>query len=201
MGLPPAPAIQPPQLERRFQGQGDAVRHTIVVPTQSAEWRRLWAQETRLEAYLYIRVAHQLDLADPLLVVRVRGRETSYLSAQTRAAGIGRSETERDDWHRLRIDRTALEEATPLVVEVAPPTDRALGSGTIAVFGGYSLRATPSHAASAYFDGSRWTDDPAAIFPELDQWQAPAGQTLRARLFIELRLVDPETRRFVALYY
>jgi len=63
------------------------------------------------------------------------------------------------------------------------------------VAGGFSFRPSVAEGASAFFDGSAWRTEESALFDGV-----PEGAG-RLRYHIELRLVDPMTRRLLGIYY
>src|SRR5215213_5145629 len=97
------------------------------------------------------------------------------------------------------MSRQVLERDALLDVNISPSRPETFVPGSVAVVGGYSLRPTVRPTPSAFFDGERWSTDPASMFP---QWASRVRGA--ARYYVELRLVrvvPPGVRRLAATYY
>ncbi len=209
---PPAPAVQPATLERRFNLPTQQARHTIRLPLIDPGWQHLWSRTPEPEAYLYFLVATRAGVVDPSLTVLLGDGELGGLSPRTRLTPPKSAETgARDEqhWHRLPLSRRQLEGQPLLRVTVQPGPGFTPGGAGLG--GGYSYHPTMGPTPSEYFDGERWTTDPRLMLPDIPNiYGAPsrpyphpaAGAPIDpVRYFIELRLIDPQTRKLLAVYY
>jgi hypothetical protein len=195
----PAPALRldPLMLERRFDSPQQVARHTLRLPVHERAWAALWSARPESEAYLYFSVLSYNGYAgEPGLTVRLGDRPLGDLTMRTLAPGRGNDGTGDQAWHRLRVTRQELEAAPLLQVTVAPRGDAPVIPGETGLAGGYSFHPTDGPQASAFFDGERWRTEPTAVLAGL-----PPGATVPVRYYIELRILQSSTRRWIALYY
>lgn len=208
----PSPAVQPAILERRFDLPTQLARHTIRLPLESPAWNDLWTRTPEPQAYLYFLISTRPGVQDPALVVRLADRELGALSLQTRLRAPASTEPGTIDqrhWHRLPVARSDLEGQSLLRVTVQPGP--AFVPGAAGLDGTYSYRPTNGSSASDFFDGERWTADPPDLLPDAPglfgapsqpyRHSAPGAATVPLRYFVELRLIDPSTRRILSAYY
>jgi len=196
--LLPAPdlSVGPLSLTRSFTSPDQMVRHRIGLPAGQTSWEALLAGVPEPEAYIYVAIAPQPEVpAIPLAVTSGATR----LGTLTRASLVpGVSDSETIMWHRLRLPATVLHsqpDASPLEIVITPETDGSFTPASVAAVGGFSFRPGVADGASAFFDGSAWQTAGAALFEGVPE---SAG---RLRYYVELRLVDPETRRLRGVYY
>lgn len=208
----PSPTVQPAILERRFDLPTQQARHTIRLPLESPAWKALWTRTPEPQAYLYVLISTRPGVQDPALVVRLADRELGSLSLQTRLRAPASTEPATIDqrhWHRLPVTRSDLEKQSLLRVTVQPGP--AFVAGAAGVDGTYSYRPTNGPSPSDFFDGERWTADPRELLPDAPGpfgapsrpylHLAPGAAPTPLRYFIELRLIDPMTRRILSAYY
>ena len=191
---PPIANAQPNVLERRFTTPQQAIRHTFRLPLGDVRWESLWARTPPAEAYLYFYVSRDRETVDGALSVTLDGVTLGDLSSRSAVAGS-------PEWHRLPVTRAQLETARPFTVVVGPSAHAPFVAGALGFGGGFSFRPSAPPTPSAFFDGSAWSSAPEALFPDLagarDLFPQPGPQ----RFFVELRFIDPATRRFLGVYY
>lgn len=208
----PSPTVQPAILERRFDLPTQLARHTIRLPLDSPTWKELWTRTPEPQAYLYFLISTRPGVQDPALIVRLADHELGYLSLQTRLQAPASTEpatTDQRHWHRLPVARNDLEKQSLLRVTVQPGP--AFVSGAAGIDGTYSYRPTNGPSPSDFFDGERWTADPRELLPDAPGLFGAPSQPYRhptsgaattpLRYFVELRLIDPSTRRILSAYY
>jgi hypothetical protein len=204
LGLLLAQVILPPPVfpvdmlvyERPFEHQGQVAQHTLRLPVDDRGWLSLWSRSPEPEAYVYVSIANRRRPEPPPLMVSLNGRELGAFGAGTRAAPQVEADKEERVWHRLRVPRADLEYEADLQIEVRPLPS--LVPAAVGVIGGYSYRPTRPPAPSAFFDGTMWSTEPSVMLPVPGRSPALLGPM---RYFIELRVVDPVDRRFLAIYY
>lgn len=192
----PAPIAnrQPNVLERRFTTPQQAIRHTLRLPVGERQWNELWLRTPTPESYLYFYVTREHESADVALTVALGERPLGELSHRTIVASSR-------EWHRLPASRSELEASHPLDIVVAPASAAQFVPGAIGLGGGFSYRPTAPPSPSAFFDGVQWSSEPLDIFPDLAAAREDFPRPGPQRFFVEVRFVDPVTRRFLAIFY
>jgi hypothetical protein len=186
----PAPQLarEPVWLSRSFDSERQIARHSMALPTDDARWSALWARSPQPEAFLYVALALAEGVDDPALQIRLGGRTLGELDRNAALKGGS-------PWYRLRVARSELQGQPPLEVTIAPRPGT-LAPGAVRLHGGFSSRSTVVPRPSAFFDGERWLSEPDALLPGYaSQGAGPA------RYYVELRLIDPTTRRVLTVYY
>ena len=198
---PPIPNRQEATLERRFTERTQVARHVITPPIAAPEWRALWERPTPTEAYVYVLVALGAEVAQPSLEVSLNGQPLGRLD-QRRRVRDSNSLAERHEWHRLPLTRQQIESSATLEIGVSPDPAAPLTPDAVGLVGGFSYRPSTPGQASAFFDGTGWRADAASVLPRTPTNAIGSTRpTERVRYFIELRLIDAETRRILAAYY
>lgn len=205
---PPEPAIQPDTLWRRFDHPQQAARHSMRLPVRERDWAAMWARRTEPEAYLYFLLVIHETVRDPALTVWLNDEELGHLSAATEVAVAAAFP---QHWHRLPVRRDQLEASEVTHVRVALRAAAPPPAGGVGLVGTYSLRPTFGPAASAFFDGRDWSMAPRVVLPELppppnrDVVRTLVEKQMSAadpvRYVIELRILDPAAKRWLAVYY
>lgn len=190
--------LQPVVLERPLTEPTQAVRYTMQIPTNASSWRMMWGRQPEPEAYLYIQASRPLSA--PVVAIRLTlpGRAAT-LTNESVVPGVSEEGIRARYWYRLRLSRAELEQSDrfPVVLSAAasgrPEGDP--NNPAVALLGAFSFRPTYAGATSEFFDGSRWSADPGSVLPGF-----PEGQG-QARYSVEIRIVEPTTRRLLAVYY
>ena len=196
----PLPDRPPATLERRFSSLDEAMRH-IIAPQASAEWRRLRERSAATEVWVYVMTVLDDTAAHPQLSLAAGERHIGTLDASARLTPGQPPAVDRHEWYRVRLDPDLLRLDAPIELVVRPDASAPFTPGSVGLVGGFSYRPTNPPTPSAFFDGARWATEPESLL------SPPAGEARDAQLdkpmryFVELRLIDPETRRIIAALY
>ena len=198
---PPIPNRQAATLERRFSERTQAARHVITPPVASPEWRAMWERAAPVQAYVYVLTVLGAEVVQPSLEVTLNEQALGRLDQRSRVHDASPA-TERHEWHRLPLTRSQIEATARLEFRVFPDPAAPPAPNAVGLVGGFSYRPTTAGQPSAFFDGALWRTDPASVLPRAPQDAiTPPQPTDRLRYFVELRLIDTETRRVLAAYY